>query len=166
MAHVEDISHLFKKSIGLWLENAGNWDAVENEHYRRNAFNYYGDIDLPKPDSKVIFSQGDVSVSDVSDDVAERLNRLNKYLTERGATMVIAGYPIGKGEYTPKIEEYLNFQEKLEQKLDAPVISNFTDYMFDYNYFFDTKFHLTDEGTELRTQQLIEDLKVYFEQQE
>jgi len=35
--------------------------------------------------------------------------------------------------------------------------------MYDYKYFFDTRFHLTTEGAKLRTKQLIEDLKAWKE---
>lgn len=39
------------------------------------------------------------------------------------------------------------------------MISNYVDYMFDYKYFYNTEFHLTSEGAEIRTSQLIADVK-------
>lgn len=59
--------------------------------------------------------------------------------------------------------EYIAFQQQLESKLDCPVISDFTDYFIDYQYFFDTAFHLTDEGTRIRTQLLADDLRKYMD---
>lgn len=75
--------------------------------------------------------------------------------------MVVAGYPIGKGEYTPPKEDFVEFQAKLAERLDCPVISDYRDYFFDYKYFYNSFLHLTTEGAELRTEQLIEDLEGY-----
>ena len=73
--------------------------------------------------------------------------------------MLIAGYPIGNGEFTPDVQEFINFQNDLENKLDAEVISDYRDYMFHYKYFYNTNLHLNNQGKKLRTQQLISDLE-------
>lgn len=98
-------------------------------------------------------------VPKVSNDNVERINELAKRLEKKGATLVIAGYPIADGKMTPKKEEYVRFQEELEKAVECEVISDFTDYMYDYKYFFDTKFHLITEGAKMRTVQLISDLR-------
>lgn len=95
----------------------------------------------------------------INDVTAGRINELNQWLKERGATLLVAAYPIGNGELTAPKEEFEAFQKKLEEALDCPVISQYTDYMYDYDYFYDTDYHLTDEGVKLRTEQLIEDIK-------
>ncbi|MCM1500641.1 MAG: hypothetical protein NC124_19440 [Clostridium sp.] len=108
------------------------------------------------------FHDGDIIVPSISEDVCKRLNELNAFLKERGATMLIAAYPIAGNEYTPDLELYETFQTQLAQKLNAPVISDYTDYIYDEKYFYDTVFHLNSEGRKLRTNQLIEDLKNYL----
>ena len=97
--------------------------------------------------------------SKVNDRTAERINELADWLEERGAVLVVAAYPIAEGELTSPKEEFVEFQQELEQKLTCEVISDFTDYMYEYDYFYDSPLHLTVEGTDLRTKQLIEDLK-------
>lgn len=148
-----------KKAFDLWKREAGN-RSLDN-CYSRNAFNIYGDNVFPRKKSEYEFSEGDIVVSEISQTTVKRINKLNAYLTERGAILLVAGYPIADGEYTPKAEEYEVFQKRLAEKLDCPIISNFSDYMFSYDLFYDTILHLTDEGAYQRTIQLIEDLKKY-----
>lgn len=73
--------------------------------------------------------------------------------------MLIAAYPIGNGQVTADANEFVQFQEELEACLDSIVISNYTDYMLDYSYFYNTDLHLNTEGAEIRTRQLISDIK-------
>lgn len=148
-----------KKAVNLWKRGTGN-RSLDN-CYKRDAFNEYGDNVFPREKSEYEFSDGDIVVSGISQTTVKRINKLNAYLTERGAVLLIAGYPIADGEYTPEAEEYEIFQKELAEKLDCPIISDFCDYMFSYDLFYDTVLHLTDEGAYQRTVQLIEDLKNY-----
>ena len=74
------------------------------------------------------------------------------------AAPAVAGYPIGKGDLTLPEDAFVNAQKELSERLSCPVISDYRDYMFDYRLFYNTDLHLTTEGAELRTKQLIEDL--------
>lgn len=149
-----------KKSLNLYSSGSGNQDP--GGVYARSVFNEYGDVAVLREGSRYTFEE-EVGVPGIGDISAERINRLNKYLTERGASLVVAGYPIGNGRLTTDASEFINFQEQLAERLDCPVISNYVDYMLDYKYFFNTNFHLNSEGTELRTVQLISDLKRWQE---
>lgn len=167
MLRTEDIKPMvkaypayLKKCISLWLNDAGNME--EKGVYSRAAFNEYGDIEWKDKGQKYEFVEGSVVVPEISDNVVERINELDKYFSERGATLLIGGYPIGSGEYTPDAELFVEFQQQLEEKLNPPVISDFTDYFYEYKYFYNTNLHLNNEGKNLRTQQLIEDLQNYF----
>lgn len=146
-----------KKSVTLWASQSGN--QKQEGPYSRDAFNEYGDIEWEDHGLETEFSEFSVLVPKISDSVAKRLNDLNTYFEDRGATLLIAGYPIGNGEFTPDVQEFVDFQNDLENKLDAEVISDYRDYMFDYKYFYNTNLHLNNQGKELRTQQLISDLK-------
>lgn len=148
------------KSLKLYSAGTGNQDP--NTIYARDAFNEYGDVAVLRKESQYTF-EGEVGVPGIGNISIERINELNEYLTERGASLVIAGYPIGNGRLTVDASEFIRFQEQLGEKLDCPVISNYVDYMFDYKYFFDTDMHLISEGAELRTIQLISDLKRWQE---
>ena len=61
--------------------------------------------------------------------------------------------------FTADKEEFIDFKKKLEDELDCDVISDYTDYFIPYKYFYNSKMHLTEEGTEIRTRQLIFDLE-------
>lgn len=147
-----------KYCVGYWENENGNKpnDAV----YARSAFNEYGDVATERRGLTYEFIDGDCP--EIDDNTAQRINELNRYLQERGADMVVAGYPIAKGEFTADEEEFVQFQERLKEKLDCEVISDFRDYMIDYSLFFDSGLHLSTEGAEIRTEQLISDLEAYM----
>ena len=126
--------------------------------YSRAGFNAFGDVCVRGEDS-FVFTEDSVAVPQVGEETAARLNALNHYILSRGATMVVAGYPIGSGEFTPAKAEFDAFEAQLREALDCPVISRFADYFIPYSCFYDTVFHLNDEGVKLRTGQLIADLQ-------
>jgi len=52
-------------------------------------------------------------------------------------------------------------QRHMETELNFPMISFIKDYVYPADYFYDTFTHLNDTGVQVRTEQLIADLKVY-----
>ena len=153
----------FKKTLFFWVKHNGNWET--DGCYSRSAFNKYGDI-MVKPISEQIdpdefFSQPDNLVPDykVSKKCVKRLNQYNEYIKSKGATLLVAGYPIAYGKYSPFTkDDFNNLNIELQNKLDCDVISDYTDYFYPYEYFYDSVFHLNREGTTVRTKQLIEDI--------
>lgn len=152
-----------KKCIHLWLEDSGN--QIDKGVYSRKAFNEYGDIEWRDRGQEYLFKEGDIFVPQISDNVCERLNELNGYLKERGAALVIAAYPITLIDSTPSADLYREFQGELEAKLDAPVISDYTDYFYPEGYFLNTEYHLNTIGKRARTNQLIADVKRFLEEE-
>lgn len=148
-----------KDSLTLILNGMGNRSI--NGVYSRAAFNEWGDIEWERLENKFEFT-GEVSPPNINSICVDRLNALNEYCILQGATLVVAGYPIGYGELTKPQEEFEKFQQELEEQLDFSVISQFTDYFIDYKYFYNTNLHLTTEGAEIRTKLLIEDIKAYL----
>lgn len=156
----EGLPYFMKKTmfdIGLELTSGQEQNKEVTDVYSRKAFNQYGDVACLREES--IFTFEEQSAPEINDTCIDRLNELNAYLNERGATMVVAGYPIGKGKFTPAEDEFIQFQEELQEQLDCEVISDYRDYMFDYSYFYNTFLHLTTDGARLRTEQLIKDLE-------
>ena len=151
----------FKDCYDLWKSDGGNTYAAHS--YSRSAFNKYGDIVVRTPggyaERSTIFNETSLYIPEINDICTSRLNRFNKYVASMGAELVVASYPIAYGEFTPSKSEYEKFQSDLESALDFEVISNFTDYFIPYEYFYDTKYHLTEEGVKIRTEQLIQDIK-------
>lgn len=145
-----------KKSLTLYSAGTGN--QASNEIYARNAFNEYGDHARLREGCYYNFEE-EVKAPNVGEITIDRINNLDQYLAARGADLVIAGYPIGNGCLTADAEEFITFQGQLANRLNCPVISNYADYMFDYQYFYNSDLHLNTEGVQLRTMQLIADLK-------
>lgn len=150
------------KCIDFWSSETGNTE--QTNAYRRSAFNEYGDNVYPRPASEPDIDFSAVKINWISDRAAKRINSLNAYLTERGATLLVAGYPIAECEYTPTREEYDQFGKDLADKLDCPVISDYNEYRMDTSLFYDSYLHMTDAGVKLRTSLLINDLTRYQQQ--
>ena len=132
--------------------------------YIREGVNTYGDFVMRtgQETSTYQFRAGELTVPQVGDACMTRMNKLNKYICDKGARMVVSYSPIADGEFTPDREAYHAFAAELESRLDCPVISDIDDYFFPYNCFFDTKYHLNEVGARLRTEQLIRDLQKWL----
>ena len=146
-----------KSCIALYNKNSnGIYDP--GGVYARSAFNSYGDILVERKESEYTFTFT-ISPPPINDITVDRINELAAWLEAQGAILLVAGYPIGQGELTAPEEEFEEFQRELENRLDCEVISQYTDYMYDYHYFYNTDLHLNSEGAKIRTEQLIEDIK-------
>lgn len=153
-------SYVLKASY-YWI--TGLEDHTVINHNQRSMFNEYGDNIYPRDERVFEFSQGMIKVPEINDVFCNRINEFYTYCKASNADLVIAAYPIADGEYTPAKEEYAAFQEELEQRLECAVISDFTEYMFPYDMFYNTHLHLTIEGADVRTEKLVGDLKRYLE---
>lgn len=132
------------------------WDTV----YARKAFNEYGDVG--ERNECVFETNSEIKLPQISEENIARINDLAKWLEERGATLVVAGYPIAMGDKSPRREEYIQFQKELEEVLSCDMISDYTDYMYGYECFLDTQYHLLSEFAADRTRQLICDLREWM----
>lgn len=144
----------------LFFKGSGNLPI--DECYSRRAFNMYGDCNYERNVNVYDFTPSSITVPQIDENCIKRLNEYNQLIQERDATLLVAGYPIASGEFTPPKEEYDKFQQELEAKLDCEVISDVDDYLIPYSYFYDTALHLTNDGAKLRTQLLIDDLKKWM----
>ena len=82
------------------------------------------------------FAKTPVSIPQINDICINRLNELNQYCNEKSAKLVVAGYPIAYGKYSKFTKnDFINFKEELDNRLDCDVISDYTDYFYPYNYY-------------------------------
>ena len=132
--------------------------SVTSGPYARRAINEYGDSTWNREDSQVTFTEGMVAVPEITEKGIAQINEFNAFCQQQGAVCLLGGYAIPSGPVTPPAEAYDRMQQELERLLDCEVISDYSDYLLDYQYFYDTQYHLTNEGTKLRTQQLKDDL--------
>jgi nitrogen fixation-related uncharacterized protein len=156
-----------KKCVNLYLSGEGNADPGETS-YSRLSFNKYGDnIYSATHEEHFTFDEGYFSeVPPIDDQCTSRLNKLNEYITIRGGTLLIGGYPIAYGHEKPNEQEWVDFKNDLHEKLDFPIICNYQDYFYPYEYFFNAKLHLTNEAAIIRTNQLIDDINEYLKTQD
>ena len=154
-------SYVLKASY-YWV--TGEADHTVVDYNQRVMFNEFGDNIYPREERVFEFGPDTVKLPTINDNFINRINEFYSYCNEKGADLVLAGYPIADGEYSPPKEEYERLQEELEQAVECPVISEFTDYMFAYDLFFNTHLHLTTEGAKTRSEQLVEDLRQYLEE--
>lgn len=148
-----------KDSTIKWIEKSGNKHPTGQ--YSRDAFNKYGDVINKTIHTKTseLFKQGNITVPKISEETIKRLNNLNDYVKSKGAYLVLAANPIAYGEYTPSKDAYDAFEKQIREQLNFDVISHFSDYFIPYERFLDSKNHLDKEGADIRTKQLIKDLK-------
>ena len=147
-----------ERALGLYVERKGNLET--EDAYCRSAFNEYGDNVYPRPERICSIEEfEDPKEPEYSVECVSRLNDLNGYCEAYGATMLVAGFPIADGKYALSTDVYKDFRKELDEELDCTIISDFSDYMYDYDYFYDSPLHLTDYGVKMRTEQLIEDLE-------
>lgn len=147
-------------ALSLYFSGRGN--LQEDVHYAREAFNEYGDNVSERYPGTMEIDIKKVVVPTISDQCMERLNNITKECREKGAQMLIAGYPILVGETGANKQAYIDFQGELEQRLECQVISDYTDYFYTTDLFYDDCLHMTNEGAEIRTRQLIKDIKKWM----
>lgn len=155
--------------LAKWITFSGNEPV--NSSYSRDAFNVYGDV-TNKPAEygiapEVLFgSDGVIKIPPYNQSSFDRINGLWDYTTSIGAELVLAAYPVADCEFRPDVEAYERFEAVLRENLNCPLISKFEDYFIDPKYFYDTILHLTREGADIRTEQLILDLENYLSQEQ
>lgn len=129
--------------------------------WTRDAFNEYGDIEYLRhstpPDFKLVpFHPKTTKMC------MDRINEFSRYCKERGATLVIAAPPFVNDEKINSFQEVCAYWTDLKNMSEAPVISDYKDYFYNTDCFWDSNAHLNDEGAQLRTEQCIKDLKAFL----
>ena len=149
--------------------NRGRIQATEVYTYADYNANYngYGDYIVPRENSPEGTSFDIVACflpDCVNVDSVARLNEKYDRIAEKGATVFFSFAPINQNavpEEEQEVRSWEQFEANICNGLNSRhrVISAVEDYMMPGQYFFDTDYHLTDEGAVLRTQKLIEDIQ-------
>ncbi len=141
--------------------NAPNPDGV----YNSKNFNEYGDLVFERENNIMsLYYDPNVMInpdpSILSADFVNYINEYVRFCERRGADVYFGFAPMNeKGLVEGADDESLKeFSKYLKKKLDCPVISNITDYVYDAGYFYDTNFHLNDAGVKAHTVNLTKDL--------
>lgn len=139
--------------------------------YSKEWFNEYGDSTFDRPYNVMTLATKNIAFDmryDDSDGInteyEEFIEYLNEYVDfcrECGATVYFSFPPMSQTALTDynTRENVMDFYENLSHSVNAKVISNIYDYILDEGYFFDSEFHLNNNGVVIRTVRLIDDLK-------
>lgn len=148
-------------SYSLMISGRGNQELEACYlDYARSSFNPYGDMGIRIEENDFFdFANYSSCVSGISDRMIDELKFWNEYCGARGAKVVIAGYPIAKTGSCSSEEDFSAFGYTIEKCSGCQCVSDFKDYIFPLDLFYDTQFHLTTEGADYRTSLLINDLK-------
>ena len=94
-------------------------------------------------------------------DFVEYLNDYNRFVHSKGATLYYGFAPINElGLADGNDEEALyGYVERLAEQLEFPIIGTPVNYVMDYEWFYDTNFHMNSAGMYVYTNQLVEDIK-------
>lgn len=160
---------LFKKVDSL-MQNPDGVPAAGV--YARSAFNEHGNMIFRRPKcvlpnaplSPESYTVSHLQASHIRQDAIDTLNAYISYAQERGAHVVVSFPPCLDELIVGSKADIEGYQQALKERLHAPVISNIFDYIYPREYIYDAAYHCTDEGTQKRTEQLIQDLKNYLEQ--
>lgn len=143
--------------------------------HRRSGFNEFGDnighIGLKAQEfrgkeyiAKILPQAAEWNMSrflpnGVTPPIVRYINRFSDNWRPRGVKIYLAFSPLMVND-RPKQEETLKSLDKdLRAKLKLTVIGNPLSYIYPQDYFFDNEFHLNGKGREIRTRQLVEDMK-------
>lgn len=133
--------------------------------YCRDAFDKKGNVVFPRPNSELpapvegdgIWDKLSLDFREIDPAAIEYVNQFIEYAEKQGAKVAVS-FP---GILKERIDEneISSYESYLQEHLNAPVISKITDYLFEPELIYDTSYHLTDEGTRLRTEQLVQDIR-------
>lgn len=136
--------------------------------YVRDSFNEYFDISSPLADRNILKNDYDeVNLIDLNESLYDDsfiayVNEFNKHVTNKGAKLYYAFAPTNPLAIRHK--ELLNdYQLKLVDFLDFPIINSLNDTMLHPLYFYDTNFHLNNSGAIIHTKNMIQSIKLLLE---
>jgi hypothetical protein len=165
----EQYFSIFKNYPNLLRNSMFSFFARKKEHsyvlsddvYYRNAFNEYGDIVVHLNKKRQI--PGKIKSfkleGDINRDVIPELNNFKAYAEKNGARVFLI-HPCLMDIAYKKSEEKINLlHDIMKTDLKIQVLSVPMDYVFSESYFYNSMYHLTGEGREIRTQKIIASLK-------
>ncbi len=135
------------------------------KEYQLDAdINKYGDIGTVRTSVRGNFGGATETISSAHlyDD---NLNAVNEKITARGAVLVMSFGPHDLSRLRPDEltqEKYDKVNAYCAEVLDYPVISDVGKYIMEHSKFYDSEWHLNDEGAKERTRNLADDIKAYL----
>ena len=148
------------------LRQRNNKTVPDTELYARSSFNDYGDISFPRSRNRMSGGFDDsnvVSLSALLDGgFVDEVNAYAKKVREKGATLLFWFPPINDAAVRFSDKEAKRFMSRLKDELDCEVIGDVRDTVYDFGYFYDTNYHLNDNGALLHTANAVKLIKEHL----
>ena len=127
--------------------------------YRKDSFNELGDIVYARPEN---IMEGGVDLdtpisldeSVVDEEFIDYVNAYVRYAERQGAQVYFAYPPMNRDAVVQDEDGRAAFDSYLRSQLDCEIITDIESCLYDSSLFYDTNFHLNDEGVPLRTRDL------------
>ncbi len=157
----------------IGVNSTGEDIATKEEGYLKRGFNEYGDLlDELHPDNILenLYNTQDtkeINTDILSNNIISRLNSLNSWAKKNGVQLFLTYAPfnelalIDDGSENSGMAGVLSLQSYLEKNCDIPWLGEYSEGIMDAELFFDSNNHLNSTGKEIRTQDLINDMKEY-----
>ena len=176
-----DVENWFNMLGGMWkfagekLERYKDSKAnpvkpESNEIYQSKYFDEYGDFDYPRPENIMDIGYDmntmiELSPNVVGKDFAAFSEYLNEYIKDaerKGATVLFSYCPMNASAVTDNStdENRKALDAFLRENINCEFISDMNDYVLDEYFFFDTNFHLNEDGVKVRTLRLARDVRI------
>ncbi len=138
--------------------------------YRKEWFNEYGDNTYHRPYNTMTtveksisfalrYNKNDPQYQDYEIFI-DYVNEYTEKCKELGATVYFSFPPMCESAlFDGAVDNTMYFYNNLIANLNCRVISDINDYIMDEGYFFDSEFHLNNDGVTVRTVRLIDDIK-------
>ncbi len=154
--------------IGI-VENSTNFETKQ-EAYTNAGFDEYGDYILEYPDNilQSLYNTQDEHIlsEDIFNDyIIFRLNLLNAWADINGVELYLTYSPLNElaikpnSENTTIYEDALLAQKYILEKCDIPWIGDYSENIMPAELFFNSNNHLNSNGRDIRTQDLINDIR-------
>lgn len=133
--------------------------------YMRSSFDEFGDISSPLNYANSMYNLFDstmpISFSDslLDEEFLSYVNDFYRKVTSKGAKMYYRFAPMNARAIVD-LRDLDGFYQKLNGKLECPLMGNPHDQVMDPLYFFDTNYHLNSSGSIVFTRRLVMDLKL------
>ena len=136
----------------------------EGEHYNFSTYNTYGDFILPRPNSARDelhrHNIADYTTETVTPEAVHALNLVLNPFRADGIDVFFTYAPRNRSSLTERStpEAFREVDALLRSTLTVPVISRIEDSLLSGVYFWEIDNHLSTEGVQIRTRQVIRDL--------
>lgn len=129
----------------------------KSDVYSFRAFNKYGDVSAHWTLNKKDFPHAGLISGDYNSDMLIFIKEFEKKVNDKGGKLFISFPSYQAPSFDINTKQIQKVFEEIQQN-DLALIGTPKRYRFGTEYFFDTSYHLTKKGIDLRMQLLIEDI--------